>query len=347
MKPSDADAVLAVQVAQVTADLSRIEALLKKAAIADATSEAIRDRFQLLMRNAARDLDRITADAAQPGRAPSLWAEMASSRKQVARISREALAFVQGILLRAHNLDDGVGEAADRMLDGLISRTGVQQTVLTAVDDREFLDHTLSIVRLRFPDTTVWGLPILAHELGHHVAQVLTYADLKLRDKHPVQIYLAKAAYLESQAGGDSTHVKAWLHELFADVYATYALGPAYPLAVLVLRATPDQYSNVTPTHPSWRRRVATMHASLEAMSAFAPDQATAMAYRLIAQKRVAPVWRMMSGDDIPVGETYNQAKRQATEMVNELSSNTPQPPSVRSIRPHRAVGEGIQRCGR
>ncbi|MFL6072811.1 MAG: hypothetical protein ACJ73S_05375 [Mycobacteriales bacterium] len=326
MTVPDPAVVLVAQVAEVRADLARVERVLGDATVADPGQRAVRDRFQVLAHRVATDLARIDAQARLPGAAPGLWPRLAASRGEVARISREALAFLQGVLLRASGLDDGVGAVADRMLAGLTARTGVDRSVLTAVDDREFLDHTVSMVRLRFPDTSVWGLPIVAHELGHHVAIALVDADPALRaaGAPPVLSYLIGATTAEVAAGADRTQAKAWLHELFADVYATYALGAAYPLAVLTLRAAPDQYADATPTHPSWRRRVTTMVGALEAMGSAAPDPARARAYRLLVERRVVPVWRLMSGDGIPAGPAAGTARRQAAEMVDLLARHAP-----------------------
>lgn len=321
---SDPAVAVAIRAAQARADLSRIEKLLADTAVAGPAHQAVRDRFQMLVRNAAEDLNRVVELAERNGAAPGLWSRMTSCHAQVAIISREALAFVQGALLRGSGLDDGVGAVADHMLTGLTGRTGVERAVLIAVEDREFFDHTVSMVRLRFPDTSVWGLPILAHELGHHVASALADVDPQARGTQPILRYLSSAAAEESRAGGDAKQVRLWMHELFADVYATYALGAAYPLAMLMLRASPDQFADATATHPSWRRRFLTIVGALDALAATAADPAGSMAMRLMAREAVVPVWRMLGGEDPSPDEAGGRARRQAGEMVDLLIRHAP-----------------------
>lgn len=329
--------IFAAQAAQARADLLRIEVLLSDARLGD-VHQRIRDRFQVLVRRTVADLDRLAEQAARRGATQDIWTRFGTQRVQVARISSEALAFVQGIQMRASGLDGGVGLVTDRMLAGLAERSGLDRSVMVAFDDREFLDHTVGMVRLRFPDTSVWGLPILVHELGHHVAATLPDANPQLRGTQPVLGYVSAAADQEARAGGDRAQARSWLQELFADVFATFALGAAYPLAVIFLRAVPDQYADATATHPSWRRRVLTMLETLAAMAESAADPSVAMAYRLMAQKRVLPAWRGLVGDEAPDDAAAKLARRQATDMVDLLSRNTPDrlryrpPPSIERL---------------
>jgi hypothetical protein len=75
------------------------------------------------------------------------------------------------------------------------------------------------IIRLGFPEWTIWTLPLAAHELGHVVA-VGRIAPL-----------LEK----ESAAGFDKYHIQL----CFADAFATFVIGPAYACAAILMRFDP------------------------------------------------------------------------------------------------------------
>lgn len=245
-------AVLPFRVAQTTADLTRIEKLLAASAVVNATDQAVRDRFQLLASGAARDLVSIGKLAARDGASPGLWKRMADTAEDVKVISREALAYVQGILLRVSGLDEGVGAVAERLLAGLIGRTGVDRSVLLAVDDRELFDHTVSMVRLRFPDTSVWGLPILAHELGHHVAVTLADVDPASRGTQPVLRHLSDEARDEARStDADQAQVRRWLPSCSRTSTRRTRLARATRSRCLCCGRSPTSMrTRPTPTHP-------------------------------------------------------------------------------------------------
>ncbi|KAA9160254.1 hypothetical protein FPZ12_018080 [Amycolatopsis acidicola] len=246
------------QVDQEIADLEQVSETLSSVVAAHGLSREVLDRFALLIRRQHGELERIKD--AQDG-----WAALERLRPSIVEIEREALSFTQGVLLRESGLDHGIGEIAERLLEHLVRQTGLDRGVLFSLAENQFISHTVGMVRGRFPDVGVWNLPVLAHELGHHVALVLRHSDPRWPPGAvPVLDYLGE----EADTADDPERELAYLHELFADVYATYVMGPAYPYCFMTLAARPDRVAAPSRTHPSWGRRVWTIMAAFSALGA-------------------------------------------------------------------------------
>lgn len=249
--------LLLAQARQEVAALHQLAAVLAEVVPEGETGLLVVDRFGLLLDRVGRTLDAVLAEAdPETG-----WPALETARAAALDLKREVLAYSQGELLRRAGLDHGIGDVAQQLLDHLARSTGIDRRVLRSVAESEFLTHTVSMIRNRFPDVSVWNLPVLAHELGHHVAANLAESDPRLREEsRPVREYLSE----EADNGEKGRKVElAHLHELFADVYATYVLGAAYPLQLLVLAARPGPG---TQTHPAWSRRARTVLAAVEAL---------------------------------------------------------------------------------
>jgi hypothetical protein len=290
----------ATQVWQEITELEQVGAALRHEERLGTTTAAVRDDFALLLRDRVRDLQGLLT-------AGDDWAGLDLLRtRRIAPVKAAALAVLEGILLRAHPFYRGITVGAEALLDALVDATGVGRGVLLSVADGERFERMTGMVRMRFPDVGVWGLPILVHELGHLVADALP--EPGDRNARPVLIHLDRED-------------DRLLGELFADVFATYALGPAYPCAVMTLRARPDRFDDATPTHPSWDRRVWTMVASLLEIADRAPDPLSAAGHRRAAEQ-VAQRWSTMNGLG---SEPPKLAERQARDLVDLLDRNAPQ----------------------
>jgi hypothetical protein len=328
------DGVLAAQAAHELGELKQLSASLDAVVSPLAGADrVVLDRFDLLIGGLRTRLARIPDDSA--------WNELAKVRGSIAEIKQEALAFVQGALLRERSLDKGIGVVSERLLAELLERTGEERRVLLALSDNEFFKHTVSMVRGRFPDVTVWNLPVLAHELGHHVAATLAHTDPALReDYRPVAAYLSEEADNEASfANVDRAVALAHLHELFADVYATYVLGAAYPLNMIMLSASPDVFGASSRSHPSWSRRVHTIRAVADVLGV---GGAGAAGYRDLAGT-ISTLWREIAGDStdteravaelqagamvgLLVEHAFPRARYDMPERVNEIVIDPDQP---------------------
>ena len=157
----------------------------------------------------------------------------------------EALLVRQGALARAAGLDCGICRIADCLISEICGRTGVDWRRFTIVASGEAYTHLTNVVRLRFPDLSVWDLPAAAHELGHHAA---------LRLERPTA-GRPSFPFREVVAARDDREPEAHLEEYFADAFAALTLGAAYACTCLLTRFDPAAGSD--DAHPSDRDRAA------------------------------------------------------------------------------------------
>jgi hypothetical protein len=260
------------------AELRRIEQVLRSVTAigGGAVDSPVQDRFTRLFDAAGEQLDK----AALPETASAEnWERLGQARETVEQLSREVLAYVGCQLLAEKELDGGATAAAERLIASLTWRAGIDRPALLGMGDAECIDHQASIVHFRPLGTTAWQLPVIAHEIGHHVAARLE--DGQVAGVRPVQVWLAKQSGMQSmETGADFQQVNRWLHELFADVFATYAIGAGYPLSVMAIRVDYGRVGEAADSHPPWSRRVAMMIAVLESMSHLNVGQTTADTYR-------------------------------------------------------------------
>ncbi|RZI53852.1 MAG: hypothetical protein EOP16_00435 [Pseudonocardia sp.] len=265
----DLQDVIRLRKAQQAETLERLENSLRAEVFVEVISEAVRDRFAIQIRDARASLRE----------AAGLAAVKRIEQTTINELTREVLAFLQAVALRRSGLDNAT-EVSQRMLNGLAKRAGVDREVLVAVDSAEFMKHTVSMIRASFPDAGVWRLPILVHELGHHVAYALWNRNPQV-EKRPVLQLL----------NGEPR-----LHELFADTFATYTLGVAYPISVIALNASTDPLSDTqSATHPSWRDRIETTIAALRAISQL-PEATLEDAAFDIMGDLVQELWKSVGG---------------------------------------------------
>ncbi len=137
------------------------------------------------------------------------------------RVFCEYLDFLSGLALRDTGLDQGMCQISDRLLRDNGRLPDFAWDSLTIPAPREALQATLAkIVRLGFPEWTIWALPLAVHELGHvvattdKIAQFVTQRATDEEGQHRLQVCLA-------------------------DAFATHVMGPAYACAVILLRLDP------------------------------------------------------------------------------------------------------------
>jgi hypothetical protein len=178
----------------------------------------------------------------------------------------ECLAFIQGALARADDIDQRMCLLADNLLDDLAAWADVGWRRFTLLSTGEFYRDTAEIIRIRFPETTIWGLPIVAHEFGHFLGPELR-ENQNGGFAYPFQAML-KRADENRPSKWPLPHSTEWhyLHEHFADLFATYSLGPAFATSFILLRLNPVDAFQDSPTHPSHAKRVHSIFWMLERM---------------------------------------------------------------------------------
>ncbi len=176
-------------------------------------------------------------------RARVAWKLYAAIYRKSRWISQECLEFIAGLAFRDKKLDEQICQIADALIESYAEASGKEPS-LAVPSSQESLSRTLGrIVRLRFPEWTIWTLPLVAHEYGHVVIpDVLDHSRFcagelpALMAQYPggAPPGAAPATPEESRKRAES-----YLIEFMADAFATYIMGPAYPCAAILLRFDP------------------------------------------------------------------------------------------------------------
>ncbi len=234
--------VLRLRVQELLEQLNDVERALEHQALDAALRERVAVRFQRLAAARRAELralrDAIDGGAIEPADA---WVELSDIRSAIGPLAAEGLALLEGGLVRATGLDRGLCRIADALLGQLARLSECPWDRFTILDQGEYFNSLAEVIRLRFPDLTIWGLPIAAHEFGHFVGQKLSGDPDAATSFHAI---IAQ--------GVASHHVD----EHFADCYATYALGPAFVCVAVLQRFDPRTAATAGPTHPPATHRV-------------------------------------------------------------------------------------------
>jgi hypothetical protein len=187
------------------------------------------------------------------------WKRLHQHREDVDGLVAECLTMVTGSALRSREAESRLCLAADAMLAEVGSGLSLDRQVWTVPGPEDRTSYRTGMIALRCPARGFWSLPVALHELGHVIAQDLETSAPGKPKHNPVTAVLS---------GG----VPKQREELFADFFATYAIGPAYGTAMVLTRFTPGQSEPGTPfgdpktltaTHPSPDKR---MHLILETL---------------------------------------------------------------------------------
>jgi hypothetical protein len=151
------------------------------------------------------------------------WSQYIDSfHKSSEQLFEEYVDLVSGVAIRDTGLDRGISRLAEDMLKPGETIGSFTWNTLTVPAREEALAVTAArIVRLGFPEWTIWTLPLTAYELGSDYAD----SDRKVAEK------------VVHALGGDPGE----LFVLVADAFATYFLGPAYACAEILMRLNPAE----------------------------------------------------------------------------------------------------------
>ena len=135
----------------------------------------------------------------------------------------EYIDLVRGVLIRDAGLDQDLCRIADSLIKTWpFSGSAWTSLSIPAEDERPGMS-TAQLIRLGFPEWSLWSLPLVAREFGH----VFT----RKRDRIDTDVLQAAANNVRGEA-----ELRSWA----ADIFATTVAGSAYPWAAIVLRADPD-----------------------------------------------------------------------------------------------------------
>lgn len=147
------------------------------------------------------------------------WSEYARIVIESEEVFGEYVDFVGGLALRDGGFDRGICAIADELIRKVRTDVGDFGWFAPTLPARQAtLGKTLArIIRMGFPEWSLWALPLTAHDLGHIVV-TSERADDDLRR------LIARDPRLQI---------------CLADAFATYVMGPAYACAEILMRLDP------------------------------------------------------------------------------------------------------------
>jgi hypothetical protein len=143
-----------------------------------------------------------------------LWPSYRELEGRSRDLFNEYVDLVRGVALRALGFDRDLCRVADSIVREIGANFRWKSISIPSRVEYQRMS-TGALIRLGFPDWTVWALPLVAHAFGHVVAE---------RDKD-LRADLAKRSDVE--------------RTLVIDAFATTVMGPAFACAALLVRFDP------------------------------------------------------------------------------------------------------------
>src|SRR5271157_2663315 len=213
----------------------------------------------------------------------AVWASVWDNQQRIRNVFSEYVDLLGGLALRSGGFGRNVFELADELIETLAVGSKVYWRSLTIPASAEKTEKTLAyMIRLGFPEWTIWALPLAAYGLGYVVIE--SRPDL----------HQNVGSIPGDPFGRD--HVSS----LLADVFATYTLGPAYVCANLLLRLNPFGAALVAD-----RLRAAVLLATLEWMNSD-HGEGTAGPFADVISKRPCRAFSMVTVHPFERGKKHS-----------------------------------------
>ena len=164
-------------------------------------------------------------DAREPNRQEA-WQAYRTHCDEAGRILSEYIEFMGGLALRDIGFDEGICDLADELIPSyqLTGKKELPFGSLTIPARQQAVRMTWArIVRMGFPEWTIWALPLTAHDIWYVMAQDV------LRAEKVIEVPDGEGVPVE----------EGWIQECLADAFAIWATGPAYAYAAFFLRFDP------------------------------------------------------------------------------------------------------------
>jgi hypothetical protein len=233
--------------------------------------------------------------ATTPAAARAAWALYAEAQEESADLFQGCLEFIGGVAFRGGSggaelsSDDeqytSIWRVADQLMrDAAVDSFAAEWEFLTVPALEEALSESLArTVRLRFPEWTIWTLPLLTYDFGLTAIEwrkvIKNYPLQELVETQTTRLVGLDAELGKRQQGASAAAASKlergarnwWRHRvrvLLADAFATYTTGPAYACAAIHLRFDPSMaYTG----NPSYDERARVMIQSLRQLDAEQP----------------------------------------------------------------------------
>ena len=258
----DAHSVLHAQIMVALDDLRAAEAVLKNQAVRLPLRNAALERLEDAFRTQQNDLDAIERDLADAAPLKECWGRLRSTRTDIQESLRDSLALLGGLLVRQSHLDEDYSTVVSALLAELASvmPMGIAWPSVTIAVGDAFSPLT-GAIWTRYPEFSIWALPIVGHEAGHVIVQEVKALTPNARS---YEFPLVEFAAEQSETYGGGVRGDLVMRELFADFYGAWVLGAAYACSSILLRFSPSQADNVVAHHPPERLRTHLILQTLE-----------------------------------------------------------------------------------
>jgi hypothetical protein len=221
-------------------------------------TDAVKDRRRDL-KKLVDDLDRPDGLPDEAARAKA-WKDCRKIEAECRRLFADYLDLVRGVALRDSGLDDGLCRIADRLIVDLGPFGVTTWESLTVPASREWRGGpAASIVRIGFPEWSVWTLPLVAVEFASFlVAQHKRFIDFHeevveelerltegedapLSDAVLASLIDRKELVAEGRERDDQVEeaLERLTEVLLVEVLSTAMIGPAYAWSALLMRVDP------------------------------------------------------------------------------------------------------------
>ncbi|MCW2701730.1 MAG: hypothetical protein JWQ45_3265 [Blastococcus sp.] len=228
---------------KLVADIRETDALLNREHVKTIfnAGPALNLLTQTIQLRTALGTDEAAAPAAVDGDAAApAWAkyrELVGGPDQLS-LFQQYVDVAAGLSLRGMGMDEHFCAMADWLSD--YWTTVVDLPYMFAIPARTEPSTIPSIIRLGFPEWTIWALPLFAHEFGRILVE--KDAELQALAERLAAAPSAVPKQLGPDAGAAETARRARearIRTYLADAFATYVMGPAYACACLLLKLDP------------------------------------------------------------------------------------------------------------
>lgn len=161
----------------------------------------------------------------------TLWARYRDAERRCNRLFQEFVELIGGLAFRDRTQDEWFFKTADHLMRVCAQQVqdhSYRTVALPGMHDT-IRSGLAQLIRLRFPDWTVWALPLAAFGFGRTYITGRRDKPKRIRRKIQERLELDPDEPLDRD-----------VETLLADVFATGAMGPAYALAAMRLRLTPE-----------------------------------------------------------------------------------------------------------
>jgi len=148
------------------------------------------------------------------------WKEFHEVKQKSQEIFQEYAEWIGGLAFRAKAIDGNICQVADQLITSCSSVLRVSPPISIPAQKEVRAKTICNLLRLRFPEWSIWSLPLIAHEYGHVFVDELIAQDLK----NPGPGKAGLKEFLEDQRSYFVKHVPELQDLVDAKDFATEAL---------------------------------------------------------------------------------------------------------------------------